>query len=198
MHSTHIIRTPAAVQQRVSNMNWSSSVPPPPSLQSGKSGRLHSIWLWSWQHTHTHTHSHWSQQTAVDALARRACKIDRLFHLARLQVWALSASHPVGQPGGNVCHLSGWRNDSHSSNSKSLAALLDVPSLADMDLCREAGGACYKSVNNTQECVHAQTSAKKPPPTSLMLTHTHTHTNQHIRDDNKCSDNQTVTGVVFF
>ena len=177
MHSAHIIWTPAAVQQRVPNMNRSPSVPPPPSLQSGQSGWLHSIWLWSWQHTHTH--SHWSRQAAEDALARRAYKIDRLFYLARLQVWALSASHPVGQPGGNVCHLSGWRNDSHSSNSKSLAALLDVPSLADMDLCREAGGACYKSVNNTQECVHAQTSANPPPPpTSLTLTHTHKPTHQ--------------------
>ncbi len=59
-----------------------------------------------------------------------------------------------GRPEGNACHLSGWKNDSKSSNSKSLAALLDLPSLANMDWCWEAGGACYKSVNNTQECVH--------------------------------------------
>lgn len=59
-----------------------------------------------------------------------------------------------GRPERNACHLSGWKNDSKSSNSKSLAALLDLPSLANMDWCWEAGGACYKSVNNTQECVH--------------------------------------------
>ncbi len=83
------------------------------------------------------------------------------------------------QPEGTVCHLSGWRNDSKSSNSKSLATLLDLPSLANMDLCLEAGGVCYKSINNTKECVHikfCKAWKHKPLPTSLTHTCTHRHT----------------------
>ena len=127
------------------------------------------IWFGA-QKTHT-THTCQSRRAAGEALVRQPLRLTVCF------IWHAYKYEPPlprthGQPEEKACHLSGWKNDSESSNSKSLAALLDLPSLATMDLCWEAGGAGYKSVNNTQECAHTNfhKASKHNPPSPPHVT----------------------------
>ena len=113
-----------------------------------------------------HTRTHWS------CTCTSTYKIDCLFYLARLQAWALCALHMGGMRKTYVIYQS-ERATARGLIVNHRQHYWTSPSLANMDLCWQAGGACYKSVNNTQDCVHTNFHEawkhKSPPP------HTHTH-----------------------
>lgn len=166
--------------------------------------------VWSWKHSNAKRHfTHTLTELTVDPCCSRctctsAYKIDHLFCLRYLQVWALSASHKGSWKEAYAVYqgermtaraliVNHWQ---HYWTSPPLPIWICVGKLREPVI--------NQSITHTGVRAHKlppRLDAQTPPP-SLTLTHTHTHIHLHTHtrfwDDNKCADNQPMTGVSFF